>query len=288
MHQGKTDTTSKIEQIRTTLNQGIAALAESGQWDRMLDHLAKFRSYSVSNVLLMLAQAPKATRVAGYRKWREMGRQVRKGERGIRIFGYRTHKVRVDDAGRIIEHPEEGEGAEREMAYYPLLSVFDISQTDPIEGFDHPLTTEPKIEGMDDMGVLTRLTEWLEGRGWTVSYQATQGGLHGFTTTDGSRQIVVDRDASPAQKASILLHETAHSILHVPDPASEYVAHRGLKETEAESAAYVVAKMAGLDTYRYSVEYVAGWSNLDPKVLEEAAGNVRRAAAAMSGALGLE
>ena len=88
----------------------------------MLDRLAGFRPYSALNVLLMLAQAPKATRVAGCRKWRE-------------------------------------------MACCPLPSVFGISRTDPIEGFEHPLTTEPKIEGMSSRWPIVRWTPtWIGAR----------------------------------------------------------------------------------------------------------------------------
>ena len=76
----------------------------------MLDRLAGFRPYSAPNVLLMLAQAPKATRVAGCRKWRE-------------------------------------------MACCPLPSVFGISRTDPIEGFDHP-----PDDGAEDRGDVVPMT----------------------------------------------------------------------------------------------------------------------------------
>lgn len=71
--------------------------------------------------------------------------------------------------------------------------------------------------------------------------------------------------------------EAAHVILHSDEPIAEYVQHRGVKETEAESVAYVVAGMAGLDTSAYSVGYVAGWSKGDATVIRAAAENVMRA-----------
>lgn len=103
----------------------------------MLDRLAGFRPYSAPNVLLMLAQAlaqaPKATRVAGCRKWRE-------------------------------------------MACCPLPSVFGISRTDPIEGFDHPLTTEPKIEGMSSRWPIVRWTPPPVDRGTSGCRRGGPGG----------------------------------------------------------------------------------------------------------------
>ena len=280
-------TQDKIEQIRTTLNEGIAALADSAEWRRMLDYLATFHQYSVSNVLLIASQCPGATHVAGFKAWKEKGRQVRKGEKGIRIFGYRSYKVRVDEAGRIIEKPNGDEGEEKVISYYPLLSVFDISQTEVIEGFDDPML-EVKVNGTDDMDICGKMRDWLATKGWDVSFEAVPGAIQGFTRTDGSKRIVIDKDDDPANQAATLIHEAAHAILHADDLSGEYVNHRGMKETEAESVAYVVAKMAGLDTFKASVHYVAGWSRFDPDVLEEAAGNVRKAAVEIAEGLGID
>ena len=48
--------------------------------------MARFHTYSFNNVALIVAQRPEATRVAGYRAWQALGRQVRKGEKGMVIF----------------------------------------------------------------------------------------------------------------------------------------------------------------------------------------------------------
>ena len=73
--------------------------------------------------MLIAAQCPHATRVAGYRKWQEFGRQVRKGERAIKVLGDLTKKITKTD-------PDTGEEVEDRVARYPVLSVCDISQTD--------------------------------------------------------------------------------------------------------------------------------------------------------------
>jgi antirestriction protein ArdC len=41
-------------------------------------------------------QRPEATRVAGYRKWQELGRQVRKGEAGIKILVPHVQRIKPD------------------------------------------------------------------------------------------------------------------------------------------------------------------------------------------------
>ena len=64
----------------------------------------------------------------------------------------------------------------------------------------------------------------------------------------------------------------------VEEDAAEYVAHRGVKETEAESVAYIVAGTLGLDTAAYSIGYVAGWSGCEAETIKATAANVLRAA----------
>ena len=73
--------------------------------------------------MLIAAQCPHATHVAGYRKCQELGRQVRAGEKAIKIPGYSTKKITPTD-------PDTGETVEDRLVRYPPLSVFDISQTE--------------------------------------------------------------------------------------------------------------------------------------------------------------
>lgn len=47
-----------------------------------LDAMSRFRNYSFGNVLEIARQKPDATRVAGFWKWKEFGRSVKKGQKG--------------------------------------------------------------------------------------------------------------------------------------------------------------------------------------------------------------
>src|SRR5690349_10560235 len=85
--------TDKAERSRQLLESSVADLASSEGWTRYLESRSRFHSYSFGNVLLIAWQRPGATQVAGYRKWQEMGRQVRKGERGISILAPMVRKV---------------------------------------------------------------------------------------------------------------------------------------------------------------------------------------------------
>ena len=263
--------------LHAKLADQVKSLADTEQWQRFLDFTSSFHSYSLNNLLLIWAQMPQATRVAGYRKWQELGRHVRKGEKAIKIFGYSTKKITDTD-------DETGEETTRTRAYFPVLSVLDISQTDLEEGRTDDSTVVTLLTGADETDVFGRTADFMRSLGWSVTLGET-GQANGYTTIDASRRIVVAERLEPAQRAKTMLHEAAHALLHAEDGAAEYVAHRGVKETEAESVAYVMAAMLGLDTSAYSIGYVAGWSNADTELIRSTAANVLRAVETLSEAL---
>ncbi len=270
---------AEAEALQASIAEQVEQLRQSEAWTRFLDFAQVFHRYSINNLLLILSQRPDATRVAGYRTWQSVGRQVTKGQRGIRIFGGRDVVTREEDerTGEETEH--------RTRRFFPV-SVFDISQTEPIDpDAEDPSTIAHRLTGDDPLGILAAVVDYLTGQGWTVEREAIAGEVNGYTTTDGSRRVVVDVDLSPAHAAKTALHEAAHVLLHAEEDPAEYVQHRGVKETEAESVAYVVAGLLGLDTSAYSIGYVAGWSEGDAETIKATAGRVLRAAHTLAEAL---
>jgi len=146
--------------------------------------------------------------VAGFRQWQAKGRQVRKGERSIKIYGFSVKKA----------DPDAPEGQPQVRPFFPILSVFDISQTDVIPGEVDPTAITKPITGDDDGDILGAVEAWLTGLGWTMEREALSGGKEGFTTTDGSKRVVVDSELSGAAAAATALHEVAHVILHSEEP----------------------------------------------------------------------
>jgi N-terminal domain of anti-restriction factor ArdC len=51
-----------------------------------LNAMSRFHTYSFGNVLEIARQMPNATRVAGFWAWKQLGRSVKSGEKGIRIL----------------------------------------------------------------------------------------------------------------------------------------------------------------------------------------------------------
>src|SRR6266851_2600157 len=84
---------SRLAGVMQTPERGIEGILTSDGFTAYLRTMARFPTYSVNNTLLILAQRPDATQVAGYRRWQELGRQVMKGETGIKILV--PHKTRL-------------------------------------------------------------------------------------------------------------------------------------------------------------------------------------------------
>ena len=59
----------------------------------------------------------------------------------------------------------------------------------------------------------------------------------------------------------------------------------GIKETEAESVAYVVAGLLGLDTTPSSISYVTGWTHGDTDMIKNTAARVLNAVRTLTDAL---
>jgi antirestriction protein ArdC len=267
---------AQAEALHDSISTQVETLRNTKQWTEFLKFATAFHAYSLNNLLLILSQRPEASQVAGFRKWQGLGRQVRTGEKSIKIFGYSTKKVTKED--------ENGDSEEKQVARFPILSVFDIGQTDPIEGVEVPGLITALLTGADDFGIIDTLTAHLAETGWTVELRSIPGTKNGYTNPEQKR-IVLDADLSREHMAKTLIHETAHVLLgHIEDMA-EYAEHRGLMETEAESVAYVVAGLVGFDTGAYSIGYIAGWADADTALIKSTAGRVLRTAHEIAGIL---
>lgn len=277
---------AEMEDLHAKLAEGVEALRSSQQWAAYLRFCRSFHRYSFGNLVLILSQCPEAQHVAGYRAWQAKGRQVRKGEHGIRILG--TGTVKVSDQ----EDEETGEVVEgRRRVFFPV-SVFDIAQTDLMEGHEDRSIVSHKLTGEDELDILGRVVDHLTAAGVRVTFEQMSSGTNGNTTPADEKtgepiRVVIEARNAPAQQAKTALHEAAHIILgHLASDYAEYVAHRGRYEVEAESVAYVVAGLLGLDSSDYSTGYVATWAEqAETDVIKETAGRVLAAVHALAEAL---
>lgn len=250
----------------------LAAALDRGESDAMKAYLAtmaKFWRYSWGNQLLIAMQRPHATRVAGYQAWKILGRQVRKGEKGMMILAPIVYRSRQ---GRSNEDDGDTDGGPIDMvAVRPVgfraTYVFDVAQTD-----GEPLPELERVEG-DPQDYLDRLKAFVTERGITLAYSGQLGGAYGMSA--GGR-IVLRSGLMPAEELAVLAHEAAHELMHqdtVTRPASKTV-----RETEAEAVAFVICQAIGLQTGNACSDYIRIWSG-DKAVLATSLERIRRTAA---------
>lgn len=261
----------KVKAYMEELDRKVESMDNDEDWLAYLSFVAKFHHYSLSNQLLILIQRPDATRVAGYRKWEEMGRHVRKGEHGISILAPRTAKV--PDEERDESKPKY------RVIGYTTVSVFDIAQTD---GADIPTDGQTITEDAPE-GLIDDLIGAIMARGFSVSYEAMSGGREGYTTTDDSKRVVVREGLNDGSRARVLAHELGHIAAGHIERAEEYhTGHGGQRrqmEVEADSISYVLLRANGMsaEVGGANARYVAGWQGKDKETVKQAAQNISKA-----------
>lgn len=243
----------KMKEIQQKLEEGVENIYSSGKYAEYLSTMSKFHHYSINNCILIASQKPDASLVAGYEKWKkEFHRHVNRGEKGIMIFAPHTGKAKytvenIDESGNT----EEKE-VEKEYTYFRRIFVYDVSQTsgEPVPS----LVTE--LQGQVDS--FEKYKNALESVSPVpVFYQDIQGQAHGYYHP-GEKKIVIQNDMSELQTIKTMIHEIAHATLD--HGSEEDVWDKNTKEVQAESVAYWVTQMLGLDTSDYSFGYIAGWS----------------------------
>jgi antirestriction protein ArdC len=257
----------RLTAIHDQLASAVDQLASSEAWRAMLSVAARFHSYSPNNVLLIAAQRPDATRVAGYRAWAQLGRQVRKGEHGIAILAPVLRRAEpAAETGRLDR--ENSARPSRVLRGFRGTYVFDISQTD---GPDLPEVRPSLLDGAAPLNLWADLLDQVEAAEYRFDYAdlAPANGRTDFA--EGT--VTLHRDLPGAQKVKTLAHELAHVRLHAPDVRPEGCDRRRA-EVEAESVAYIVTASHGVKADGYTVPYVTGWAGGDRELITSTATRV--------------
>ena len=258
----------RMKEITDRLETGIMDLFESGRFQAYLDTMARFHNYSFNNTILIAMQGGQL--VAGYNKWRdEFHRNVKKGEKGIKIFAPAPYKVKkevpkLDEQGQPVRDKDGNpvtEQKEIQVPAFKIVSVFDVSQT---EG--EPLPTL----GVEELtGDVERYQDFFKALEQTspvpMAFEDIPGGSHGYYHLTEKR-IAIQENMSELQTLKTAIHEIAHAKLHAIDPEAPVTEQADrpdsrTREVQAESVAYTVCQHYGLDTSDYSFGYVAGWSS---------------------------
>lgn len=265
----------RMREIVDSIENGIKELFESDKYRKYLATMSRFHRYSVNNTMLIYMQRPDATHVAGFNKWRDQfGRNVLKGEKGIRIIAPTPYKKKVEE---IKTDPETNapvldadgkaiiEEKEIRIPMFKVVSVFDVSQT-----AGKPL---PQLAA-DLSGNVQQYEVFMEAlrRASPVPMEIkpVARDTDGFFSIK-AQSITIRAGMSEVQTVCAAVHEIAHAKLHDYEHMTELAddgetilvpgeKSRNTEEVEAESISYAVCQYYGIETGENSFGYIATWS----------------------------
>ena len=258
----------KMSAIQKKLEDGVRAIFTSEKYQEYISAMSKFPRYSINNCILIASQLPEASLVCGFRKWQtEFNRTVNKGEHGIMILAPIKGKTEVveevfDENNKAVVDENGNQKTEkvtREYQTFRPVYVFDVSQTsgDPLPTLASELNET--VDSFEEMkGVLISISPV------PVSFETINGGANGYYSPTAGK-IVIDERLPQLQMLKTMVHEIAHATLGHGSKEDKW--DRQTKEVQAESVAYWVTQMIGLDTSDYSFGYISGWSK-DKEVSE--------------------
>jgi hypothetical protein len=273
-------TTERDNPTQMLIKQAVEHLIqqlEAGKSESLtayLNAMARFHNYSFGNVLSIARQKPDATRVAGIRAWNELGRFVKKGEKGIQILapvvGHRRKKSETEQDGE----------AENKVKPQPVLIgfravyVFDVSQTEgaALPEFDHSVSGD--VGGHRD-----RLIDFLNQQNVALEFNEKIAPALGVSY--GGKIALLPGQSKP-EEFTTLVHETAHELLHKAERRTMTTAT--VRETEAEAVAFIVGQAIGLEVGSSSADYIQLYHG-DVALLTESLEVIQRTSAVILGAI---
>ena len=265
----------RIKEITAGIERGILELFESDRYRNYLTTMSRFHRYSLNNVMLIHAQRPDATLVAGFSKWKNsFGRHVKKGEKGIQILAPTPYKIKVDKEKldpdtKLPMLDDEGkpitEEKEVTIPMFKVVSVFDVSQTDgkPLPQISFSLTGD--VAQYEVFMEALRRTSQVP-----ITIEPMEPGMDGYFHLE-KQAIFLQEGMSQVQTVCAAIHEMAHSRLHNYEKMAELAddgetllvpgeKDRNTEEVEAESISYAVCQYFGIETADNSFGYIATWS----------------------------
>ena len=207
----------RLKEITDSIEKGIQELFQSEKYRQYLRTMSRFHKYSVNNTMLIYMQKPDATVVAGFNKWRDQfGRNVLKGEKGIKIIAPTPYKKKIEEAkldpdtklpmldanGKAIMEEKE-----IKIPMYKPVTVFDVSQT---EGKPLPQLAADLTGNVQNYEVFM---EAVKRSAPVPVFMEDLTGMDGYYN-DENRRIAVRTGMSEVQTVCAAIHEIAHSLLH--------------------------------------------------------------------------
>ena len=265
----KSNKENKTKEIFNKIVDGVTSIIDSGEYAKFLKFSRNFHNYSFNNIVLIFSQMEEATQVAGFKAWKNMGRKIKPGSKGIQIIYpmRKKYTTKIEGQKTLLEDGKEKQ-EEKTVEYltYRPTYVFDISQT-----VGEPMPLEDKrLQSNNMKDFFTFLNSYSP---FPIIEEDEIGSAQGYWSPR-NKHIVLKKSLSLDDKVSVLLHELTHALYD----DFNYKEDRNLSETFVESVAFIVADYFGLDTSRCSFNYITSWADGDIKVILELGDKIQKTA----------
>ena len=262
-----TDNLSRKQELASQIDGFIGDLSkevtEAAMSEKIMQYLAfqrRFKTYSITNTILIYIQRPNSTKVAGFHAWKtKFNRTVKKGAKAITIFA--PVKRKVDDVEEIDDRGLDAQVRQKHVIRFFPVSVFDIADTEAIDA-SGAVPESPEWHNNNEPNVVAdKISVAAEQLATELGIKYTQNGSDrgemGYSAGD---HINITSNIAGVNKASTLLHEIAHELMHHKDKSLFYIeVSREVKELQAEAVSYVVIKHYNLPATHHST-YLALWN----------------------------
>ena len=175
----------EMDEITAKLETGVKDIFQGDNYKKYLDFCAKLPRYSVNNQILIMLQKPDATMCQSFTGWKEMGRFVKKGEKGIRVLAPSPYKVereqdKLDASGNPVLNSDGEpvkETVEMKVNAFKPVSTFDISQT---EGEPVPQFGVDELTGSVE-GYATLMAAIKQASPVPITFEQIDSGAKGYS-----------------------------------------------------------------------------------------------------------
>ena len=266
----------RVKEIVAGIEQNIQELFQSERYFDYLRTMSRFHSYSVNNTILIHMQRPHAAMpAAGFNKWKQFGRHVKKGEKGLTIIAptplkKKIEEMRLDPDTRTPVLDRDGniimDEKTVEIPLFKPVKVFTADQTDgkPLPSLAVALTGD--VQQYEAFMEALRRTSPM-----SINVEPLRPGLDGLCNHD-DQIISIQEGMSQVQTVCATVHEITHAVLHSREKDRLTAAagdvtkeppkpkDKNTMEVEAESVSYTVCQYYGIETGANSLGYIATWS----------------------------
>ena len=205
-----------------------------------LDFLARFPSYSPEQSLLIFAQKPDASQLMSFQKWKQNGRHVRAGEKGIAVFlpvklSSRIRHAVLDEHGEMKEQM-----VQKEIITFRRSYMYDISQT---EGRELPEKEPDTVKNESYDQIMRRIK--MAADPMRICIEPVRFEEAGGYCDYQENKIVIDDGLSQSQTIATALYGLVHTSLRAAG-ARENDLNMTWK-TEVKAMTYLLCRELNID-----------------------------------------